>query len=61
MMDWPTLKQRVDGIIAHSDDDEEAHGMEDQLHLDLIAAFCPDWVQIEVARLSAAEFARWCA
>jgi hypothetical protein len=60
MMDWLTLKQRVDEIIAMWDD-EVQHIEEDKLHLALIAQFCPDWVQIEVSRLSAAEFSRWCA
>lgn len=53
------LKQRVDAVIAESDDDEAAHSMEDALHLDVIRAFCPDWAQAEIERLSKADFCRW--
>lgn len=55
------LKQRVDAVIATAGDDEIAHGNEDALHLDVIRAFCPDWVVAEVQRLSDADFSRWCA
>lgn len=55
------LKDRVDTIIAISSDDEAAHSEEDNLHLDVIKAFCPDWVVAEIERLSAADFNRWCA
>ena len=56
------LKTRVDQIIkvgAH--DDEAAHAVEDVLHRELIATYCPKWVVAEVDRLSAADFDRWCA
>jgi hypothetical protein len=55
------LRQRVDAVIAKSGDDEAAHGDEDRLHLDLIRAFCPVWVRVEIQRLSDADFGRWCA
>jgi hypothetical protein len=60
-MDTGELKQRVDAVIASAGDDEVAHGMEDALHLDVIRAFCPEWVQAEITRLSVTDFARWCA
>lgn len=60
-MDVKELKKRVDAIIAESDDDEAAHSHEDTLHLEVINKFCPDWVADEIARLSDADFARWCA
>ena len=51
---------KVDGIIAvGTTDDECAHIAEDTLHLELIYAFCPDWVKEEVKRLSEADFCRW--
>ncbi len=56
-----TLKEKVDRIIAMAGDDEAAHSAEDDLHLEIIGAFCPDWVVAEIARLSMADFNRWCA
>lgn len=55
------LRQKVDNIISVSGDDEMAHSQEDELHLEIIKEFCPDWVVKEVKRLSDTEFARWCA
>lgn len=55
------LKKRVDAIIDMSGDDEVAHSREDDLHIEIINTFCPDWVKEEVKRLSDADFARWCA
>lgn len=55
------LKQRVDAVLAVCDDDEVGHMKEDALHLDVIRAFCPDWVVAEIQRLSDADFSRWCA
>lgn len=55
------LAKAVNRIIGHSHDDERAHSEEDQLHRDVIAAFCPDWVKAEINRLTMADFARWCA
>lgn len=55
------LKDKVDRIISMRGDDEMAHGEEDNLHLEVIKAFCPDWVVAEIQRLSDADFARWCA
>ena len=55
------LRARVDAVIALAGDDERAHACEDDLHLEVIAAFCPDWVVAEVKRLSDASFMRWCA
>jgi len=60
-MDYNELRERVDKIIAMSGDDEAAHSEEDKLHLDVINVYCPPQVRKEVARLSAADFARWCA
>ena len=55
------LKNKVDSIIACSGDDEAAHGDEDDLHLEVIRKFCPEWVVAEIERLSNADFSRWCA
>lgn len=55
------LKEKVMKIIASAGDDEAAHSMEDDLHLEIIKAFCPDWVVKEVETLSKADFQRWCA
>lgn len=55
------LKEKVDQIIAGASDDEAAHSAEDDLHIEVIKAFCPDWVVAEIERLSNADFARWCA
>lgn len=56
------LTSRVNRIIDRDIyDDEAQHADEDSLHLDLIKAFCPEWVIAEVDRLSAANFERWCA
>lgn len=60
-MNEKELKKRVDSIIAVGGDDEVAHGREDDLHIELIGLFCPEWVVKEVKRLSDADFARWCA
>jgi len=60
-MEKEELKKEVDRIIAMSGDDEAAHSSEDDLHLEVIKNFCPDWVVAEVERLSKADFARWCA
>lgn len=60
-MNQDELKHRVDAVIAKADDDEAAHGMEDQLHLDVIREFCPEWVQAEIKRLTETYFCRWCA
>lgn len=59
-MDENKLKQRVDDIIACSGDDETAHSMEDDLHVEIINKFCPEWVIKEIKRLGDADFARWC-
>jgi hypothetical protein len=59
-MDRDELTRRVDEIIAKCDD-EEQHAIEDALHLDVIGAFCPEWVQAEIERLTNADFNRWCA
>lgn len=62
MLTYDDLRQRVDTVIVKgTDDDEAAHSMEDQLHLDIIGFFCPDWVRAEIERLSHADFARWCS
>lgn len=55
------LKAEVDRIISMSRDNEAAHELEDALHITIIKYFCPAWVVSEVDRLSAADFARWCA
>ena len=63
-----TLLRRVSAIIdvgrgrdGRRGDDEQAHIDEDELHLQLIRLFCPQWVVDEIDRLSRADFARWCA
>lgn len=55
------LKAKVNRVIKMAGDDEAAHSEEDDLHLEVIEAFCPDWVKKEIKRLSKADFARWCA
>lgn len=55
------LKQKVEQVIECAGDDETAHSMEDNLHIELINEFCPEWVRSEVKRLSEADFCRWCA
>lgn len=55
------LKDKVDRVIGMAGDDEIAHSEEDNLHLEIIESFCPEWVKAEVKRLSEADFARWCA
>ena len=55
------LKAKVDRVIGMAGDDEAAHSEEDDLHLEIIEAFCPNWVVAEVKRLTDADFARWCA
>lgn len=55
------LKNKVNDVISMAGDDEAAHAYEDELHLEVIKEFCPDWVVKEINRLSKADFARWCA
>ena len=55
------LKEKVDTIIHISGDAEGAHSSEDKLHVEIINQFCPDWVKLEVKRLSDSDFPRWCA
>lgn len=55
------LKEEVDRVIGMAGDDEAAHSAEDDLHLEVIKAFCPEWVVREIDRLSKTNFARWCA
>lgn len=55
------LKEMIENIIEQKGDDEIAHSMEDALHRMIINEFCPDWVKLEVDRLSKVEFSRWCA
>ena len=47
------------GAIEGRNDSEEAHIIEDKLHLHLIEQFCPDWVKKEIKRLNDADFSRW--
>ena len=60
-MEKEELKHKIDLIIEKSGDDEIAHANEDDLHLEIIEKFCPEWVKEEVKRLTNADFARWCA
>lgn len=60
-MNKEELKAKVDRVISMAGDDEAAHSEEDALHIEIINSFCPKWVSDEVARMSAADFARWCA
>lgn len=53
------LIEKVDKIIAIGGDDEMAHAREDELHLEVIKKFCPDWIVAEIERLSKADFERW--
>mgnify|MGYP003528963137 FL=1 len=55
------LKDHVNRIIAMAGDPEAAHSAEDDLHLELIALYCPYDVRQEVLRLTEASFPRWCA
>lgn len=55
------LKTKIIEILKVSGDNERAHSMEDKLHLEIIEAFCPEWVKEEVKGLSEADFSRWCA
>ena len=55
------LLAKVDRIISLSGDPEVAHSEEDELHLEVINKFCPDWVKKEINRLNMADFPRWCA
>lgn len=60
-MDKDILTEKVDKIIARGGDPEAAHSYEDDLHLEVIREFCPEWVVSEIQRLTDADFARWCA
>jgi len=55
------LEQKIDGILRCKADAEVVHSQEDDLHLELINEFCPDWVKEELRRLTDADFPRWCA
>lgn len=55
------LKTRIEKIIERGGDPETAHSMEDDLHIDIIKSFAPEWVTEEVQRLSDVDFPRWCA
>ena len=60
-MEVDELKDKVNRIIAMAGDPEAAHSEEDDLHLELIALYCPYQVRQEVLRLQEANFPRWCA
>lgn len=59
--------ERVEAIRAVAHDDEQAHGMEDSLRGDVLAAIvlgeCDDPALLAAAALQTddIEFARWCA
>lgn len=56
------LENRVKEIIRIGEEDPEAaHSDEDNLRLELIGNYCPDWVVKEIDKLSNADFPRWCA
>lgn len=55
------LQKRVDEIIAAAGDDEQAHGKEDSLYVELLAEYLPTDLLKEVVRLQQADFQRWCA
>lgn len=57
-MNEDELKRRVEQIIAESDDPEIAHAHEDDLHMEIVEAFCPAWVVKEIERLGDADFPR---
>ena len=60
-MNKEKLEEKVDLIISIKEDPEGAHSKEDELHLEVIREFCPDWVKKEIRRLNKASFPRWCA
>ncbi len=60
-METKELKEKVDKIISYKGDPEMAHSKEDDLHLEIIKEFCPDWVVKEIKRLTNVDFPRWCA
>lgn len=60
-MDIEELQDKVNRIIAMAGDPERAHSEEDDLHLELIALYCPYDVRQEVLRLAETSFPRWCA
>jgi hypothetical protein len=61
------VERRVEDIRAMAGDDESAHGAEDSLHSDVLAAIangvCDDSAACAKAALAThdIEFARWCA
>ena len=56
-----TVRASVDRIISMGGDDEAAHSGEDDLMQAYIRATAPVDVLLEVERLWAADFSRWCA
>lgn len=57
------VRERVASIRAQSDDDERAHGLEDQLHQDVLRYLADNGHRIAAEALTTLEidFARWCA
>lgn len=60
-MNKEILLEKINKILMEAGDDEIQHSMEDDLHLELINEFCPDWVKEEINKLNNADFHRWCA
>ena len=66
MLTLQDVKNRVQEIENASSDDECAHGMEDDLHRDVLAAIAegaPNAKELadEALKTSGIRFARWCA
>lgn len=61
------IQVRVTEIRKAVDDDERAHGLEDQLHQDVLRAiasgrmFNPAALAAEALKTKTISFARWCA
>lgn len=65
-MDVKEVEARVEAIRENRDDDESAHGQEDELHQDVlraIAAGAPNAQELAKAALETTviNFSRWCA
>ena len=54
-MNKEKLKEQVDYVISLAGDDEIAHSREDELRLEVIREFCPDWVVEEIEGVTKAE------
>jgi len=57
------VKERVEAIRRAASDDEKAHGMEDQLHQDVLQHFAELGHEVAAVALETVDmdFSRWCA